>query len=271
MVKVPRLDLSLPPASPRHRTSTPAGDDMYSFMPHTPAPATPQACAASTPRSLRQSPTPLSPVLETPHTASSSAALPAAKSRTYSEVSATEAGLSSSRAGNPTPKLDSSPEVAGHASEIGPGLAEVASGNQQQAAAIVRQSASHGPAAMLLRPIDRVPETIGPHANSKPWRSSMSRASGMAAQDVGAGAELDQMYPRSWNGTPRAPELLAGDQASLMSMGPDIALATRSDAQACTVPDALIDGQYRPQQLLARNEVRICASSCNELLDALLS
>ncbi|KAK9864444.1 hypothetical protein WJX84_002151 [Apatococcus fuscideae] len=141
MVRVPKLDLPLPLASPRRRGSTAAIDEMDSFMPLTPAPTTP--------------------------------------------------GISSN-------------------------------------------------------PDARAVKSLGASRYSMPRSPRIPTSA--------AAAELAQVYPRSWNGTPRESQ---AKQADAINPTEQHDPAAASAEAASGGPGGLGDGQRTLQQLLARNEILV--------------
>lgn len=248
-VKVPKLDLPLPPASPRRRGSTAVLEEMQSFMPLTPAPFTPRLAPASAAK-LQYSPhdptaRPMadqsSPAIHQDGSQDGPAAAEkidtSLPDRSMALHSSLEAPDSSWQA--PQPALDASTQAA----------AKAASNNAQDQTAGQCRMQMHTPEHPAISLHHKAMKSPDGSRSSTPRSFTTPRAPASAAT-----SELSQVFPRSWNGTPRDSQFHQTDPASSAGQKAE---GAASDRAASGGPDALVDGQYTLQQLLARNEVCI--------------
>lgn len=258
-VKVPKLDLPLPPASPRRRGSTAAYDEMQSFMPLTPAPITPRLAPASA-ASLLYSPhfpNPSSIVDQSSpavhQVLSQDADAPAGKMNTRLRRD--------SQAEQSAPKAhDNSQKASQPASTIGtPAAVEGASNNGQNQTADqpwLRANTPAYPAGSLHQRAMKSPD------GSKSYPPKSPRSLRLPAS--AATSELSQVIPRSWNGTPTVLRLRQADATTFAGRQSDAAAEAGG-------PGALVDGEHTLQQVLARNEVCTVPQNLSQDVQSLLT
>ena len=246
-VQVPKLDLPLPPASPRRRGSTAADDELQSFMPLTPAPITPRLAPASA-ANLQYSPhiPTARPVVD--HT---SPATCQAHSQ-HETAAAVEIDMGVPECSVALQPLLEAPDN----SQQAPQPASTASARATvEAVTCNPQNQTADQQRMLVNAPVYPAGSLHHKAMKSPDGSKSNRPRSPSTPKTPASAatsELSQVYPRSWNGTPRASQLNQADPAS--SAGQQAGVSA-SDEATLGGPDAHVDGQYTLQQLLARNEV----------------
>ena len=252
MVKVPKLDLPLPPASPRRRGSTGVDDEMYNFMPLTPAAATLAPRNSSAPMMhAPNSPTP-----------PDSGPVRSAVSRKVAHMQPLQIPAGAATSIDEAVPGPSESEQSSAAVQL-PSQPASATGNNaaMDAVGILRQTKNLDQHETLT---DTFPPSIGkPHkVDQHPGGSKPGTPRHFAASSSAAAPELSQAYPRSWNGTPRGSGAQQADSADSATQQANTPAETSSGC-----PGDLVDGQHTLQQLLARNEV--CAMTSHGIIGTL--
>ncbi len=231
MVKIPKLDLTMPPASPRRRGSRAVFDDMYGFMPQTPGPLTPALCdTISTPDSHRPS---MLPVSEQPSKSADEASQSDIVKASQSSSTVTQQVMPASAAMAPSPSATMSESTAASSKERQPTYIQPPGQTDLSSNTASNHNLMHSP--QISNKLQTSPMS----------KSSTPRSPHMPLQTPGN--ELDQVYPRSWAGLPRA-SITMSEVASHNVAPHPLGFTPAS-------PENLADGQFTPQQLLTRNEV----------------
>ncbi|KAK9839175.1 hypothetical protein WJX74_010967 [Apatococcus lobatus] len=244
MVRVPKLDLPLPLASPRRRGSTAAIDEMDSFMPLTPAPTTPGISSNPDAR-LRDSRADMrclpalspssQPVIQTqPQESAATAAI-------SDDLPCSELAQLSPEDSVDSQQAPLTGSATGRQAEI-----ETFPGHEGNQPANLHGTSPHRPSNSASRPHHRAVKSLGASRYSMPRSPRIPTSA--------AAAELAQVYPRSWNGTPRESQ---AKQADAINPTEQHDPAAASAEAASGGPGGLGDGQRTLQQLLARNEILV--------------
>ena len=249
MVKVPKLDLPLPPASPRRRGSTAVLDEFYNFMPLTPAPA------AVPPRnsSVLIMHVPISP--QTPKIGPILSAASGTVAHMQSLQNPAVATTPIDEALPEPPELEQSSVAVQLSSQRSPQSAsDIGDTAATDAVSVLRQS-QNLEQHEILDDASSLSSGRLHKVNQSPGGRKSVTPRHFGASSRAASPELSQAYPRSWNGTPRG----SGTQHPNSASSAGQQSSTPAEAPS-GCPGDLVDGQHTLPQLLARNEVCMMSS-----------